>query len=370
MKKGLLFLVLGLLVVGAKAQYCGNSGSSQCIIDPNHQGFFYPVNDSLPPLENGVVSNAVIQYINSGTITFGGNVVSVQSLRIDSIENLPDGLCWATSDTTNTFTDTGCIKLNGTTCSMPGQYKLRVYITANIGVPIFTTADAAGFKFFVRVKNLSSSDTPVDTSQTSVNPFISYGDSIWGCAYDTLCHAAFTLYPDTTTPHKWWALDQSTSSMPLTYFWSWGDGSGTFGPTPSHNYASPGNYNICLAISNPWGCSNTYCDSSTYIYKTEDMISVQVVNHLVSGITELPTATASFTLSPNPATTSVTVTTPEGAESALLTITDITGRVIMTDVLTMVNRQWSIVNFSNGVYLVTVTDSNGRSGTKKLVISK
>ncbi len=84
MRKSLLFLVCCCWFVVGKAQYCGSSGASQCLIDTNHQGFFYPVNDSLPPLENGVASNTVIQYINSGSLTFGGNVVNVQSLQIDS----------------------------------------------------------------------------------------------------------------------------------------------------------------------------------------------------------------------------------------------------------------------------------------------
>ncbi len=249
----------------------------------------------------------------------------------------------------NTFTDTGCIKLNGTTCSLPGQYKLRVYITANVGVPIYTNADAAGFKFFVRVKNLSSPDIPVDTSQTSANPFISYGDSIWGCAYDTLCHAAFTLYPDTTSPHKWWALNQATSIMPLTYFWTWGDGTGTFGPTPSHDFTSAGNYNICLNISNPWGCSNTFCDSSTYIYKTDAMIAVQVVNHLPTDILQLPPATTQFSLSPNPATSQLTINSSVPIER--INIYNTTGQLVLQTKQTAID----VSGLGKGVYVAEVT---------------
>jgi hypothetical protein len=173
-----------LLSVGANAQYCGNlgnpSGQGQCtpsgtLTEPG----LSPASDSLPPVNNGEVSTTVIQFKNFDTITFGGQLLTIQSLKLDSIGNLPAGLCWATNKTNNTWAnqEDGCIKVNGTTCSAPGQHKLKIIVTANVGVPIQTDADAANLKYFVRVKNTADAETPIDSNQTSANPFIAYGGS-------------------------------------------------------------------------------------------------------------------------------------------------------------------------------------------------
>lgn len=172
-----------LLSVGAYAQYCGNignpSGANQCtpsglLTKPGLSPASY---DSLPPVNNGEVSTTVIQFKNFDTLTFGGQLLTVQWLRLDSIGNLPSGLCWATNKANNTWDnqEDGCIKVNGTTCSAPGQHKLKIIVTANVGVPIQTDADAANLKYYVRVKNTNDAETPIDSTQTSANPFIAYG---------------------------------------------------------------------------------------------------------------------------------------------------------------------------------------------------
>lgn len=184
MKKVIFTLVsLCMLTAGAYAQYCGHTGSpsgpSQCtpsgtLTKPGLSPASY---DSLPPVNNGEVSTTVIQFKNFDTITFGGQVLTIQSLRLDSIGNLPAGLCWATNKANNTWQnqEDGCIKVNGTTCSAPGQHKLKIIVTANVGVEIATDADAANLKYYVRVKNSSDAETPIDSTQTSANPFIAYG---------------------------------------------------------------------------------------------------------------------------------------------------------------------------------------------------
>src|SRR5687768_3815517 len=99
MKKLLIaFLLLTGINICSQAQSCGASGPPQCTPSGTlTQPGFSPSYDSLPPLINGIASNSVIQFKNFDTIMFAGNVVTVQSLRFDSIENLPPGLCWATN---------------------------------------------------------------------------------------------------------------------------------------------------------------------------------------------------------------------------------------------------------------------------------
>lgn len=159
-----------MFFVGANAQYCGGSGPSVCTPSGTlTQPGLSPASDSLPSVVNGTTPNTVIQFKNFDTFAFGGQTVTVNSLRIDTLDNLPVGLCWATNKTDNTWAnqEDGCIKIGGTVCSNPGQYKLHIVVTADIGVPIQTDADAAGLKYFVRVINQGDSEVAVDTNQTA-----------------------------------------------------------------------------------------------------------------------------------------------------------------------------------------------------------
>ncbi len=180
------------------------------------------------------------------------------------------------------------------------------------------------------------------------------------------CSAHYTLVPDTTTPHNWFALNQATGTGPLTYNWSWGDGNSSTGAIPSHTYSNPGNYSICLSITDANGCTATYCDSSTYVYKTDaTVITVNVVTQLPTGIAEQDNA-AFIRINPNPAYESVTVSVDETLVGSALTITDVTGRVIANEKLQVKNTQLALSDLSSGVYFVTVGNEKGRM-TRKLV---
>lgn len=159
-----------MLFAGANAQYCGNSGSTVCTPSGTlTQPGLSPVSDSLPSVVNGTAPNTVIQFKNFDTFAFGGQTVTVNNLTVDTLRNLPSGLCWATNKANNTWAnqEDGCIKISGTACDNPGQYKLKIIVTADIGVPIQTDADAAGLKYFVRLINSGDAEVAVDTNQTA-----------------------------------------------------------------------------------------------------------------------------------------------------------------------------------------------------------
>jgi len=115
--------------------------------------------------------------------------------------------------------------------------------------------------------------------------------------------AGFTLVPDTLVLHHWFALNQCTGNPPLTYTWTWGDASApSTGPNPSHTYSAAGYYNICVSVSDAMGCSDTYCDSSTYITRTDGsnmVISIDVVNALPNGVSTIQRP--AIQVFPNPA---------------------------------------------------------------------
>ena len=178
-------LTFSALCFNANAQYCGASnpsGQSQCspsglLTKPGLQ----PSTDSLPSAVNGYSYTSPIQFKNFDTIRAFGNLLTIVSLRIDSINNLPSGLCWATDKADNPNTsqkdelnlysnqEDGCIKINGTTCADPGVYRLKIKVKADVGLgfEVPYDADQVGLKYYVRVINSGDAEVALDTSQAT-----------------------------------------------------------------------------------------------------------------------------------------------------------------------------------------------------------
>jgi len=55
-------------------------------------------------------------------------------------------------------------------------------------------------------------------------------------------------------------FDQSRG-MPVSWHWSFGDGSESYERDPIHTYTNPGTYTICLEILTADSCTSQYCDS-------------------------------------------------------------------------------------------------------------
>jgi len=177
-------LTTGLFYLGASAQYCGGSGPGVCqpsgtLTEPG----LSPSSDSLPAVVNGAATSQTIQFKNFNTFFFSNQTVTVNTLRIDTISNIPSGLCWRTNKTDNTFgnQEDGCILVSGIPCSAPGQYKLRIIVTADIGFEVQTNADAAGLKYYVRCVNSGDNVPAVDTFQTAPFSNTGYSASSTGC---------------------------------------------------------------------------------------------------------------------------------------------------------------------------------------------
>lgn len=172
MKKVIFTLIAGAFIVSANAQYCGGSGASACtpsgtMTEPG----LSPI--ELPSVVNGTDANTTIQFKNFDKFNYSGTEITINSLRIDSIGNLPAGSCWKTNKTDNTFAnqEDGCINVSGTVCADPGQYKIRIFVTANTSIGVIgpnLDAETVNLKYFVRVKNSGDADVAVDTNQTAL----------------------------------------------------------------------------------------------------------------------------------------------------------------------------------------------------------
>ncbi|HLP49812.1 MAG TPA: T9SS type A sorting domain-containing protein [Chitinophagales bacterium] len=197
------------------AQYCGPgnpSGPSQCTSSntQTYPGFTH--SEDIDCITRGVASTTVIEYRYFDSIWFAGMPTTVDWVRLDSIENLPAGLCWASSVANNTFSygSTGCIKLTGTAVSPPGQYKLRIKITALLnGQAVTTDGEAAGIRIYLRVVEPSFVFCPpLDSSNEDYTNF--QGN------YENMVHISGKMYYDLNANHIYDSGDYGVLGRTIT----------------------------------------------------------------------------------------------------------------------------------------------------------
>jgi hypothetical protein len=77
-----------------------------------------------------------------------------------------------------------------------------------------------------------------------------------------------------------------------------------------------------------------------------------------------------FQAYPNPATDWVTIVMPEVEGQVQMTITDLSGRVILVETITKNLFNWDTKNMNNGTYLITLINltTGERIGTEKVVL--
>lgn len=158
------------------AQYCGNSSSSICTPQSGiTQLGFYPPADSLPCSVVGQPYSQVINFHTPDSVTSGGSTYKLNYVKIDTISNLPCGLCWASNISNNQINGntTACIQVSGTTYDQPGQYLLHIIVDANIKTIFgnFTVANqnasALGVKYYGKVQLPGGTCIHIDTSAPS-----------------------------------------------------------------------------------------------------------------------------------------------------------------------------------------------------------
>ena len=163
----ILFFFLALSANVSFAQYCGYSSPNICsptstLTSPGISDFhnFPCIHDSLP-------YGQVMELYFPGTVSAFGLNVTVDSVRIDSITNLPCGICWAANDSDFTYPGLGraCIKFSGTTYDTAGAYRLNMYGTAYTSFGAFPgSLTLVGFSFFLNVVGKNAACTAIDTN--------------------------------------------------------------------------------------------------------------------------------------------------------------------------------------------------------------
>ena len=126
-----VFILIFLLSNKAYSQACSTGTAYQCDLSlaDNLNGFQSA--DILPCIVKGQFTETVVPFKVFQTLTFNNTTDSIYQMKIESVGNLPCGLCWASSSISNTFAknQTGCLIIKGITNDVSGQYKLNVVLS-------------------------------------------------------------------------------------------------------------------------------------------------------------------------------------------------------------------------------------------------
>ncbi len=143
----------------------------------------------------------------------------------------------------------------------------------------------------------------------------------------------------TPIPYELWVWNLSTGVSPFQFLWSFGDGSTSTDPYPTHVYGNSGPYSLCLTMSDAAGCTSIYCDSVSIdgdgfyegmapeVGVVRSGFTIRVLNQLPMGISE--PAFADERLWPNPVTDALNLSFRSTASGTTpLSIIDLNGRVL------------------------------------------
>ncbi|MES2620150.1 MAG: hypothetical protein V4615_04790, partial [Bacteroidota bacterium] len=168
----LLFLIVIFLFsenLIAQTHCAQASGTGVCTPDQSLTVVgFYPPDTSLPCAVVGVPYDQVIQFRVPPT----AQGYNINWIEINEIYNLPCGMCWRSSNSTDRINGntTGCVRVTGTTYDAPGEYMIKPYADVQVIVGFFpiTLANVnidsvMGLKYYARVQLPGGTCVQVDT---------------------------------------------------------------------------------------------------------------------------------------------------------------------------------------------------------------
>lgn len=191
----------------------------------------------------------------------------------------------------------------------------------------------------------------------------------------TPCNASFYIFPDSLNPTVWYGINNSYTANPsaTTYLWDFGDGSTSSLPYPSHTYAAPGNYIICLTVSD-WAdsCTATYCDSSAAFRLSSAAIIGSLTIAAPTGINESINLVKDVKVYPNPMNDQLNVSfTSSVSKDAVVEVVGVLGNVILSEPMNVTagNNEMKLNTsaLSNGVYYVRVVAGDAVLATMKAI---
>jgi len=322
--------------------------------------------DTLQIYISGYTSAAAGQYSMTRLVTINLNGITVgPDADLDNLANMfywlridcPNSNCvpvdTTLGKTTAFIADSSCSAAFSVSISGPnalcdgGSVTLSVSSITNVSTYSWSDGESTQ-----SITVSPSASTTYAVTATSVNGATAT-TSIYITVYPAPV-AMFSITPD-ITPHVWDILNQCSGDR-LTYTWTWGDGTSTTttNPTLSHTYDSASYYTVCVSVTEPVGCSASYCDSAVYLFKDQSGGVIQLnVSPYPAGIAAISESTQKINYYGGAVHFSEAVTAP-----ASIRLYDMSGREVLsqdgfTGTVLPVNAA-----FAQGVYIIHVQNSS------------
>lgn len=201
-------------------------------------------------------------------------------------------------------------------------------------------------------------------SDSMQNCTSTYCDTITITGQQNNCSSYFSLIQDSVNTLLWYAYPAVTGTAPFTYLWDFGDGNQSTQASPSHTYATPGQYTLCLTITDANGCSSTYCDSSSVRAMQLAMQYLQVMP-FTTGIQEHENLAGK--VAPSPADQFIDITL-EKETKGTVRITDMLGNTLLENTMQGRSFRMDISMLPAGYYTVSVLTANGGMNKKVAIV--
>jgi PKD repeat protein len=231
--------------------------------------------------------------------------------------------------------------------------------TSSVANPTYTYSTAGTYSVCLTVWD---NGTPVcaDTLCTTVTTSGSGGS--------VNCQASFFWYQDTAFSNTLILVNTSSSaSGSLTYAWDFGDGNTATGAYPTHTYASPGLYLVCVTINDGMGCTSTFCDS-VYAVIRANGLTLNVIAPSQVGITE--TELTKVNAYPNPVSDLLTLELSAPVE-ATVQVYGISGELVASEAINGSRSTLNVSALAEGLYVARLTTANGQVlNTFRFVVKK
>lgn len=185
-------------------------------------------------------------------------------------------------------------------------------------------------------------------------------------------NSQFTVFADSVNTGNYFAYNQSTGTGVLSYLWDFGDGTTSTQAYPFHQYATPGQYIICLTTTASSGsitCSDVSCDSSS-VQRISSAFFMSKLQVLPQGATAVQEQSVLKNLSvyPNPVENELTVEVELAKEEQLhYVITDALGKVVAKNELNSYRTVINTTALDRGMYFLSVSGNNGVLKTTRIV---
>jgi hypothetical protein len=219
----------------------------------------------------------------------------------------------------------------------------------------------------------------VPSTTTPGSHSLSITDSADGQLYGwfevtTDCPTHFTSTYDSISNLFTLSLDSITSTA-SSYHWSFGDGTFSSSPTPTHTFPANGYCMVCLTATYGTVDSCTYCrvigvDSTGHVVNRLKGFGSQTKLFKSSGPTVIPEMDAQLPFAgyPNPAGDFIKVAISSfiASENNTIRIYSIDGRLLKQQLLQKDLTEMDISELAKGVYLLQLTE-NTKNGIIKFI---